>query len=263
MSSLYIRFAGPLQSWAGFRVTGNVVTTQDYPSHRALVGMVAAAMGQYRGSWSDWLWDLQFVIRIDKRGMRTNEYQTINPRDEDLRFQQRMHAITTGKRFTNASNFTPDSRNLTSIVRRTYLANAEFFIEIVLPEDSDRAKELVYALSHPKFVLYLGRKAFAPTFPFILGVAESGMLGWRSVNVGVVSDKKVLPCYKEATRSHYALFIDKEDSVETTASSLVVMTKQGKQVTVSEDIPVIRSQEEWLRAIRSQVKVPEEFLIEA
>ncbi|ADK27820.1 type I-E CRISPR-associated protein Cas5/CasD [Corynebacterium pseudotuberculosis] len=55
---------------------------------------------------------------------------------------------------------------MTSIIQRTYLAEAEFIVEVA----SDTHGELLRdALRAPKFSTYLGRKAFAPAFPFFLG----------------------------------------------------------------------------------------------
>lgn len=40
----------------------------------------------------------------------------------------------------------------------------------------DHGEEVAHALRHPRFTPYLGRKAFAPTFPYYLGVAPKGSL---------------------------------------------------------------------------------------
>lgn len=169
----YLRLAAPLQSWAGARVTGNIVRTGARPSHDGLRGLVAAGLGAHRGAWPEWLQDLQFSIRVDKRGSLVDEFQTINPHDENLEFQQRMHFILTRKKWSKSASFTPDGQNLTSIVRRTYLAGAEFVVEV---SGSEHSNEVADALRRPKFVPYLGRKAFAPVFPYFLGAGEPGML---------------------------------------------------------------------------------------
>lgn len=171
--STYLRLAAPLQSWATARVTGNVVRTQNEPTEDALRGLVAASLGAKRGQWPRWLGELQFAIRTDRHGELVDEFQTINPRDEDLEFQRRLYALIHGKGWTKSAHFTPDGQNLTAIVRRTYLADAEFLVEV---QAGEHAGEVTRALRHPRFTPYLGRKAFAPTFPYYLGIGEPGLL---------------------------------------------------------------------------------------
>lgn len=55
-------------------------------------------------------------------------------------------------------------------MNRTYLADGEFVVRITADGHLD---ELEDALSSPGFVTYLGRKAFAPEFPFYLGRGSS------------------------------------------------------------------------------------------
>ncbi len=173
MSAVYLRLSAPLQSWAGRRLTGNIVRTEDRPTASALKGLVAASLGAVRGEWPTWLDSLTTVVRTDQAGSLIDEFQTINPRDEDVLYQQRMYRLLTGKNWGKSAHFTPDGQSLTSIVRRTYLANAEFLVEF---ECGARTSEIALALSHPRFATYLGRKAFAPTFPYYLGMGESGLL---------------------------------------------------------------------------------------
>ncbi len=171
--SLYIRLAGPLQSWAGPRVTGNVVRTEPRPTRSGLEGLLAAALGWPQDQWEEWIHSVTLTVRSDRPGSRIDEYQTINPRDEDLRYQQRAYLLTFGKRWSKRAHFTPDGQNKTSIVNRTYLADAEFLVEI---RNSEHFSRLLEAVRQPFFTTYLGRKAFAPSFPFVLGVGEPGLL---------------------------------------------------------------------------------------
>lgn len=173
MSSTYLRLAAPLQSWATARVTGNIVRTEQEPTTDGLRGLVAASLGAQRGKWPAWINDLKFTVRMDRRGELIDEFQTINPREEDLRFQRRLFALTTGRRWSKSTHFTPDGQHLTSVVRRTYLADAEFLVEV---RSSDHGDEVALALRYPRFTPYLGRKAFAPTFPYYLGIGEPGLL---------------------------------------------------------------------------------------
>lgn len=169
MTSLYLRPSGPLQSWAGGRVTGNFVDTGRTPTPSALRGLIAASFGWKRGQWEPWIEDVQFTIRVDNPGVVVDDFQTIGPRPTE--FGHRLHIAMTGK--SEGKPFTPDARGLTSIVRRTYLAGAVFLVEV---SHTDKIDEIADAMRNPKFLPYLGKKAFAPSFPFILGVGEPGML---------------------------------------------------------------------------------------
>jgi CRISPR system Cascade subunit CasD len=172
MSSLYLRFAGPYQSWAGARATGNHVNTADIPTRSGIIGLVAAALGARRGEWPEWLDELDIEVRVDNPGRIEKDFQTINPRPEAQRFIERIWAASAQKGRAPVS-FTPDAQKGTSIVRRTYLAGAEFIVRITYPE---RIPELAAAFASPGFSPYLGRKAFAPSFPLLLGIGDDGLL---------------------------------------------------------------------------------------
>jgi CRISPR-associated protein Cas5/CasD subtype I-E len=172
MSSLYLRFAGPYQSWAGARATGNHVNTADIPTRSGITGLIAAALGARRGEWPVWLEELEIEVRVDNPGRIEKDFQTINPRPEAQNFIERIWSASAQKGSAPAS-FTPDAQKGTSIVRRTYLAGAEFIVRISHP---DRVGELAGAFAQPGFSPYLGRKAFAPSFPLLLGVGDDGLL---------------------------------------------------------------------------------------
>lgn len=138
-----------------------------------MVGLLAASLGAPRDEWPEWLADLKVEVRSEWTGEFVDEFQTINPRDEDLEYQQRTYPLLTGKRWIKSTHFTPDAEGGTSIVRRTYLANAEFIVAL---SSSSHFDELVTAIRAPKFTTYLGRKAFAPVFPFYLGVGDLSLL---------------------------------------------------------------------------------------
>ncbi|AKK04392.1 CRISPR-associated protein Cas5 [Corynebacterium mustelae] len=171
--SVYFRLAGPFQSWAGPAITGNFVRTEPRPTHSGLVGLVAGACGFLRGEWPDWLNSLCFQVREDNRGVLIDDFQTINPRDTEMEFRSRL-LLAMGKRPTNKLlTATPDGQGLTSLVQRTYLAGAEFIVQVASDEFGDI---LLDGLKNPRFSTYLGRKAFAPAFPFFLGSSSEDLL---------------------------------------------------------------------------------------
>ncbi|KMY23343.1 CRISPR-associated protein [Actinobaculum suis] len=166
MDCLYIRLAAPLQSWAGPAVAGNIVRTERFPTRSGLKGLLAGALGARRGAWPSWLDEAEFWVRQDRKPYLTDDFQTINPREESEEFRRRM-IIIQGQRVSKKTLvFTPDARSGTSIVNRTYLADGEFLVRIAVAGKEDEMED---ALSSPAFATYLGRKAFAPEFPFYLG----------------------------------------------------------------------------------------------
>lgn len=152
-------------------MTGNHVQTQSVPTRSALLGMSAAALGARQGEWPTWLHDLELEIRVDNPGRIHRDFHTINPRPEARRFIDRIW-IAAGQRGTAPESFTPDAEKGTSIVRRSYLAGAEFTAKL----SHARVERLASAFARPGFSPYLGRKAFAPTFPFLLGIGGEGLL---------------------------------------------------------------------------------------
>lgn len=172
--SVYIRLAGPLQSWAGPAVTGNIVHTEDTPSPRSLRGLLAGALGHKRGELPTWLEDVQFTVRQDRSGGRVDDFHTINERTGEEEFRRRL-LLAQGKRASSRKNliFTPDAQGGTSIVNRTYLADTEFLVRITA---EGRTEQIDQALRSPRFSTYLGRKAFPAVFPFYLGVGNSELI---------------------------------------------------------------------------------------
>lgn len=172
MTSLYLRLAGPLQSWAGPRVTGNVVRTEPVPTLTGLQGFVSAACGVPRGTVPAWLESLRFSVRVDNPGVLTDDFQTINPRLEDQEYQQRL-LRSLQQRVPQVVVFTPDGQNTTSIVRRTLVAGAEFIVQISSAAELTR---IAQAFRSPAFSPYLGRRTFAPGFPLLLGLGDDAEL---------------------------------------------------------------------------------------
>ncbi|MBT2520860.1 type I-E CRISPR-associated protein Cas5/CasD [Arthrobacter sp. ISL-28] len=172
MTSLYLRFAAPYQSWAGPRVTGNHVNTQPVPTRTGIIGLCAAALGARNGEWPEWLQELDIEVRVDIPGTIEKDFQTINPRPEAQKFIERIWTAA-GHKGSAPTSFTPDAQKGTSIVRRTYLAGAEFTVRL---SHETKTQELAQAFASPGFSPYLGRRAFAPSFPFLLGIGDDGLL---------------------------------------------------------------------------------------
>lgn len=171
--SVYLRLAGPLQSWAKPAISGNYVNTNEIPTLSALCGLVAGMLGYPRNQWPEWISDIDFTVRVDKQPQFANDFQTIGSREDEFAFRKRL-AIMQGIPARSASSlaFKPGEGS-TVIARRTYLSDAEFLVRMTLESYTE---QLDQAASDPLFSTYLGRKAFPATFPFYLGVGNAELI---------------------------------------------------------------------------------------
>lgn len=158
-------------------MTGNVVNSELRPTRSGLLGLLAGALGAPREQWPEWLEGADFTVRVDRPGRLINEFQTINPRatksglrNDEREFRTRQLWIRKQSDSDKNLAFTPDQQNSNAIIRRTYLAGAEFLVRVTCPNHQE---EVDAALRSPAFVTYLGKKAFAPSFPFYLGRGEA------------------------------------------------------------------------------------------
>lgn len=136
MKTLIIKLAGPLQSY-GNEATFNRRTSYHYPSKSAILGIIAAALGYRRNdSRIRKLNQLRMAVRIDQSGRTMTDFQTV---EYDQKRQKR------------------------SLSYRDYLQDA-VFVAAIGGEDK-QIEDIQFALHHPKFQLYLGRRANAPAGP--------------------------------------------------------------------------------------------------
>lgn len=112
----------------------------------------------------------------------------------------------------------------TVVVKRTYLADAEFIVRITC---EGHAEDIDRAVSSPTFATYLGRKAFPATFPFYLGVGNADLLN----QIPVLSDE--VPDTGKMVVNHYWLAKD-----------------EGTQPTTS-IAPCVSSRQAWLSAVKN------------
>lgn len=172
--TLVLRLAAPQQSW-GIEGTAEYRTTELVPTRSGLEGFFAAALGAARGQHPSWLGDLDVTVRVDRPGTVERDFHTITGPDRALR-EARAHTHEVAGRSGDADWVVPRGDGKAwkvagvvnaAITHRYYLADAEFTVAVSGPVA--RLDELEGALRAPKFVPYLGRKAFAPTFPMLLG----------------------------------------------------------------------------------------------
>lgn len=139
MGILLLRLAGPLQSWGS---SSRFVhrNTEREPTKSAIVGLLASAQGRLRGDDIEDLLDMRFGVRIDQPGVLINDMQTERPaRGEAM-----------------------------PLTYRYYLSDAKFLVGL---EASETVLEgLDESLKHPRWPLYLGRRACPPEYPVSLGI---------------------------------------------------------------------------------------------
>lgn len=134
MKTITIKLAAPLQSY-GDEANFDRRTTGRYPSKSAVIGMIASSLGYQRNdSRINNLNKLSFAVRVDQPGSILRDFQVVewNPSKEE--------------------------RKLTY---RDYLQDAVFVVAIG-SDDANLIAEIKWSLLHPKYQLFLGRRANVP-----------------------------------------------------------------------------------------------------
>lgn len=132
MKILTIKLTAPLQSY-GNEATFERRTTADYPTKSAVVGMIAAALGYRRSDQRILaLNELKFAVRIDQTGRTLTDFQTVEWK-----------------------------ANTRKVTYRDYLQDAVFMVAVG-SQDETLIEKIDWALHHPRFQLFLGRRSNAP-----------------------------------------------------------------------------------------------------
>lgn len=148
MTTLVLRFAGPLQSWGtgasrfGDRDTGAM------PTKSGVVGLLANALGRGREDDIADLAAARFAVRTERPGTVRVDYHT-----------------------ARVDMTKPDST--TQITYRHYLHDAEFtaFVEL----HGQLAEQVASALRAPRRPLFLGRRSCPPEGPVLVGSTDEGV----------------------------------------------------------------------------------------
>lgn len=138
MGTLLLRFAGPMQSW-GIDSNYGVRQTERQPSKSGIVGLLAAAQGRLRGESVEDLSALRMGVRVDQEGTLQSDFQMVRGIKDSY------------------------------VTRRYYLSDAVFVVGIE-SDNEEMLRNIANAVQHPKFPLYLGRRAYVPAGPIVLGV---------------------------------------------------------------------------------------------
>lgn len=138
MKILAIQLAGTLQSW-GVDSRYKERRTQQFPTKSGVIGILASAMGITREETkklqASGLNELDIVVRVEKKGKLISDF----------------HTIGYGGKNKKLSN-------------REYLSDAVFLVGLYSPTGDDELLEKIeYALNHPQYILFLGRKSCVPS----------------------------------------------------------------------------------------------------
>jgi len=139
-STLLIRLQTPMQAW-GVESKFNVRDTCREPTKSGIIGLMCCALGRKRDENVNDLVNLRMGVRVDQEGVMMRDFQTAR---NIMSANGEVGADTISQRF--------------------YLSDAIFLVGL---EGSDDLllKNLLDALQHPRWLLYLGRRAFPPSNP--------------------------------------------------------------------------------------------------
>ncbi len=155
MATLLLRLAAPLQSW-GMDSKFETRKTNREPTKSGVVGLLAAALGIVREEPEKLipLNQLRFGVRVDQEGEFLVDY----------------HVARKEEKTRKAENvkITP------YITYRHYLSDAIFLVGLE-SQDDVFLQEIVQALHHPVFPLFLGRRSCPPTMPLCLGIRQKDL----------------------------------------------------------------------------------------
>jgi CRISPR system Cascade subunit CasD len=146
MSTLLLRLAAPLQSWGDcskFEVRG----TGREPTKSGVIGLLASALGISREDAEALkpLNTLRFGIRADREGHLLRDFHTA--RDTKTAY----------------------------VTYRDYLSDAVFLAGLESDDDA-YLEQLMYALKHPVYPLYLGRRSCPVTLPLVIGIRKCDLV---------------------------------------------------------------------------------------
>lgn len=173
---IILNIDGPIQSWAGFSVVKTRVDTNREPGLRAVRGLLQAALGMKRDSPEPQL--LSGVeltnLKTVRQGRVVRDFHTTGSqyaantegaKPHNSEFYEGLGAVYTKGLHSKIKGITLLQQE---IIERTYLADSQFLVQVKCSTDQ-QTEELYRKLQNPVWSPYLGRKAFPPTFTFLLG----------------------------------------------------------------------------------------------
>jgi CRISPR system Cascade subunit CasD len=152
VKTVLLRLEGALQAWAT-QSRFSIRDTDREPSKSGVLGLVAAALGMARDDDVRLaaLARLELVVRIDRPGALLHDYQTAG-----------------GGRFRGNDKYLVHGAKDCVPTHRYLLQDASFLAGI--GGDDGLVDEITGALAAPRWPLFLGRRACAPSTPVLAGV---------------------------------------------------------------------------------------------
>ncbi len=147
MAVLLLRLSAPLQAWGTENSKFEIRKTGREPSKSGIVGLLAAALGIRRNEPEKLreLNALRIGVRIDRAGKLLRDFHMA-------------HAEKTSY-----------------LTERYYLSDAVFLVG--LEGERELLERIEFALSHPVFPLFLGRRSCPPTLPIVFDdIKEDGLI---------------------------------------------------------------------------------------
>lgn len=141
MSTLLLRFAGPLQAW-GADSRFDVRRTNREPTKSGVIGLIASALGLRRDAPLDELNRLYFGVRVDREGVLLRDLHTVRK-----------------------------DKNTSYMTTRYYLSDAVFLIGLH-SDDEALMQRLEHAVRNPAHPLFLGRRSCPPEGRVCLGLRQ-------------------------------------------------------------------------------------------
>lgn len=141
MSTLLLRFAGPLQAW-GADSRFDVRRTNREPTKSGVIGLIASALGLRRDAPLDELSRLRFGVRVDREGVLLRDLHTVRK-----------------------------DKNTSYMTTRYYLSDAVFLIGLY-SDDETLMQRLEHAVRNPAHPLFLGRRSCPPEGRVCLGLRQ-------------------------------------------------------------------------------------------
>ena len=141
MSTLLLRFAGPLQAW-GADSRFDVRRTNREPTKSGVIGLIASALGLRRDARLDELNRLRFGVRVDREGVLLRDLHTVRK-----------------------------DKNTSYMTTRYYLSDAVFLVGLY-SDDEALMQRLEHAVRNPAHPLFLGRRSCPPEGRVCLGLRQ-------------------------------------------------------------------------------------------
>ena len=157
MSTLLLRLVAPIQAW-GSGSKFDIRMTGREPTKSGVLGMLAAALGIRRDDTTalSALTSLRFGVRVDREGAYLHDFHTAH------------------------------SEKSSYVTHRYYLCDAVFLCGLE-SDDTESLKKYVFALTHPVFPLFLGRRSCPPTLPLVLGIRDAAL------NAALSAEPRLVP----------------------------------------------------------------------